>query len=181
MKRLKTCKTLTAVCMAFCLVMSVLSMAEPHLQTVEAKSPKFKTCKVKRMDFIGDISDIPATFTQKDLFVERNDKVWHESRFKFKIPTDSWVCFGGRYANTMEEGLQTHVRIYSDRKCTRLVGEYGWGYWEYDKSFKGVLKQGIYYGKAASRYANFGDFEGDVVVLAARMPEGRARELGLLE
>lgn len=132
----------------------------------------FGRCKVKTVRSEAELEIVPVGYTIKDVHIRRNDKKWHKRYFKFTLPSDARVYLGGRYDNNNHDGLQSRVKVYSDREMTKPVAEYGWGYWEYGNGFQGDLKKGTYYGCVASKYANFDDFTGDICITVAKMSPG---------
>ena len=193
MKKYQIVKTVTATSMALCLVMAGLT-ACPRLSGLSgrisrgsdkglmpdvvqaAENETFEVCTIMPVNSQDDVKDIPAGLTVKGFHVERGDSSWHRQYFKAELPEDSWAYFSGCYSNNVYDGLETHVKIYSDEGMTHLVGEYGWGYWEYTNSFSGELKKGTYYACIASKHANFSEFDGDINIIAARMPVDKYRE-----
>ena len=168
-------KMVSATAAVFCLVMAGCSLLGGMNMAVYAAEPvTFKKCTVRTVKSEHAIAGIPAGCTVKDLTIKCNDREWHSQYFRFTLPADAWVYLGGCYSNNSHDGVQTHVRIYSDKAMTNLRGEYGWGYWEYDNSFSGNLKKGTYYCCVASRHANFDGFTGDVSIMAAKMLSGKA-------
>ncbi|MBR1634786.1 MAG: hypothetical protein IJ682_06970 [Lachnospiraceae bacterium] len=175
MRRYTKRKMVSVTAAAFCLFMAGYSLfCGMHMTVYAAELVSFGKCVVRTVKSEDAIAGIPAGYTVKDLSIKRNDKEWHSQYFKFMLPVDAWVYLGGCYGNNNHDGIQTHVRIYSDKAMTNLWGEYGWGYWEYDNGFSGTLKKGTYYCSVASKYANFDDFTGDVNIMAAKMLSGKA-------
>ena len=165
-------KSVSSGAAAFCLLMvGYTLLVGMSVETFAAEAVSFGTCKVKVIKKAADMDTVSAGFTVEDLQIERNDPEWHKQYFKFTLPVKSKVFLTGCYTNDLNEGLQTHVTIYSDKNMTNKIGEYGWGYWEYDNTFSGKLKKGTYYCCIASKYANFDGFNGNINIIAGRIPK----------
>ena len=136
----------------------------------------FGTCTIEILPNRETAEACACGYTVSDVHIERNDKEWHKAYFSFAIHSDSWVYLGGRYSGDLSGGLQTHVDVYADKEMTKEIGEYGWGFWEYDNSFEAELKKGTYYACISYRYANYDGFDGNIDILAGRVPTGKVME-----
>ena len=174
MKKYERRKMISAGAAAFCLFMAAHSLwSGMQAEARESESVTFGECWLKTIGSKEAVGNIPSGFTVEDVFIERNDKAWRNEYFQFTLPEDAWVYLTGRYTDNNHDGIQTHVKIFSDKAMTNMVGEFGWGYWEYDGSFSGDLKRGTYYGVISSKYANYDDFAGDIDIFAAEIPSGK--------
>ena len=159
---------------AFCLFMAGYSMwMGNRLDAYASENIKFSECWLKTIGSKETVGNISSGLTVEDVFIKQNDKAWHNENFQFTLPEDAWVYLSGCYTDNSHDGIQTHVKVYSDKGMTNLICEFGWGYWEYYESFSGDLGAGTYYGVISSKYANFDDFSGDIDIFAAEMPSGK--------
>lgn len=171
MKKYAKRKAITAGAAAFCLFMAGYSLwAGTPAEAYAAEGIKFKECWLKTVVAKEAAENVSSSLTIEDVYIERNDKAWHDEYFQFTLTEDAWVYLSGCYTDNAHDGLQTHVKIYSDKAMTKLAGEFGWGYWEYDECFTGDLERGTYYGVISSKYANYDDFTGDIDIFAAEIP-----------
>ena len=156
---------------ACCLFMAGYSLwCGTKIEAYASDRITFGECWLKTVGSKEAAENVSSGFTVEDVFIERNDKAWHNDYFQFTLPEDAWVYLSGCYTDNAHDGLQTHVKIYSDKAMTKLAGEFGWGYWEYDECFTGDLERGTYYGVISSKYANYDDFTGDIDIFAAEIP-----------
>ncbi len=171
MKRINETKIVRCMILIGALFISLFYGKTKTVSAAENRS--FSPCTVEIVSSMEDAAYAQAGYTLHDFHVDRNDREWKKEYFTFTIGSDSWVYLSGSYGGDTEKGLQTHVTVYADKDLTKQVAEYGWGYWEYTNSFTGDLKKGTYYACVKSRYANFGDFDGDIQIHAARYPIGK--------
>lgn len=165
MKKIR--KLVTAV-LAICFVLAFSGK-------ITVCAEEFETIQVTRLESASGLKEIPAGFS-KDVTAVVGDKAGVTSECKFTLEEDSWVSLTGGYSKNAHDGGETHVDIYLDSAFSRKIGEFGWGYWQYDNEYTGFLKKGTYYVIVNTKQANYDDFVGNVNLYLGAIPASKVLE-----
>lgn len=116
------------------------------------------------------IEDMEPVYSLKNVTLQENEGYQEFRYLSFDIPEDSWVYMGGGFSLNNHDGASVHADIYGSRAYTKKTGGFGWGYYEYDKTFCGFMKKGSYCIELKAKQANYGDYTGNIDLYAARIP-----------
>jgi hypothetical protein len=120
-----------------------------------AASVNFETGTMPIISNMDQINTAPAIYTTHVSAGEEYSNEAVLSYFQFSIEQESWVYLEGSMSNNNHNGGRIHVDLYSDAAMAHKIGEYGWGYYEYDKEFMAFLQTGTYYGRISAKHANY--------------------------
>lgn len=171
MKALKARIFLSAIIMA-----GFALMAFSHITPAKASTMDSESRVVTEMfspvllDDASGIEEMEPAYSMANLTLMENKGYQEFRHLSFDVSEDSWVYMSGGFSLNNHDGASVHVDIYRNGSYTRKIGEYGWGYWEYDRNFYGFLKKGTYYLEMKAKQSNYDDYTGNIDLYVARIP-----------
>ncbi|MCI7468204.1 MAG: hypothetical protein PUG68_03600 [Lachnospiraceae bacterium] len=173
MRTRKKIALVSVIMTAVCILAAFVPVVSAHADTITSEDnsisdPKEITPVV--LDDACDIEKMEPAYSMNDITLKENMGYQEYRYLSFDLMEDSWVYMSGGFSLNSHDGASVHVDIYGSSAYTRKIGEYGWGYWEYEKKFCGFLKKGTYYMEIKAKQSNYGDYTGNVDLYAARIP-----------